>query len=766
MKRINRCKVPFYWMLLVAVVFAPGCAGQKVKDKGRVPRAKESQTAKAPLTLDRPVKKTVVDEKGEVRIVSAPSASAKKIEQTGNDKKGPLPVRAPEVLPTPETRTSKTPTVSKPQFGGPAPRPAERQTEKKVSKERGPKIILNFDNADLFAVIHTIGDLLGINYIVDPDVSGKVTIKTSGGLYTKDLFPIFLLILEVNGQTAIKVGDLYRIVQLKDSPRMPISLRFAGDQKDVSPGGRIIIQIIPLKFLSTGEMTSLLTPFMSEGGTIIADENSNTLLMIDKWANIVRALRLVEAFDVNMFDRVSYRFYPLEHLDAEEVGAFLSDFTSYYEKMPNVLVKFIALTRLNTLLVISTTPLVFEKVEEILHRVDVAVEESEARVHVYFVKNGEAKNLGALLKKVFGKGADTDGKTPTGKTRPKPGGSARLPGNPFSESRKRERETKKTVTSPAAKGQVGKSKQSNQGELADSGALKGKIKITADDIRNALIIQAIPQDYQTILSVLRHVDVLPRQVLIEATIAEITLDANTELGMDWSFTSDSTKTHDTGLLEATVGQLGLKWAIGLTEKWKNTLNALATENKVNILSSPHVLASDNKEARIDVSREVPLASSEWTFTSGTEPVTQTNIQYRDVGVILSVIPHINDSGMVTMEISEEVSELTQSVKVANVEYPSFFKRTINTTLTVRHGQTIAIGGLIRDKEDDSMSGLPCLIHIPVFRYLFGKGKEAITKTELIVLITPRVIINTDDVDAVTAEFKSKVRNVMKRFYPQ
>ena len=117
-----------------------------------------------------------------------------------------------------------------------------------------------------------------------------------------------------------------------------------------------------------------------------------------------------------------------------------------------------------------------------------------------------------------------------------------------------------------------------------------------------------------------------------------------------------------------------------------------------------------------------------------------------------------------MDISQEVSELTQSIRIGNVEYPSFFKRTINTTLTVKHGQTIAIGGLIKDKDDESISGLPCLIHIPVFRYIFGKEKKAIEKTELIVLITPRVIVNTDDVDAVTEEFKSKVKNVMKMFY--
>ena len=194
------------------------------------------------------------------------------------------------------------------------------------------------------------------------------------------------------------------------------------------------------------------------------------------------------------------------------------------------------------------------------------------------------------------------------------------------------------------------------------------------------------------------------------------------------------------------------------------MSAYAKKGKVNVLSSPHVLASDNKEARIDVSREIPIATSEWTFTSGIEPVTQTNIQYRDTGVILSVTPHINERGLVTMDISEEVSDLEkESVKVAGIEYPSFFKRTVSTSLTVKHGQTIAIGGLIKDKEDEGIGGVPCLINIPVVRYLAGKWGKTLRKEELIVLITPKVIVSTDDVDAVTQEFKQKVKTVIKRF---
>jgi len=176
---------------------------------------------------------------------------------------------------------------------------------------------------------------------------------------------------------------------------------------------------------------------MSKGGTIVSDANSNTLIVIDKWLNILKALRLIGTFDVNIFDKVKYRFYPLEYLDAEEMVAFLTDFTSYYEKATNVFVKFIALTRMNTLLVITTAPDVFEKVEEILHRVDVSAEGSQPKIHIYFVKNGKAKGLASLLGKVFKTKSSSEDKTG------KAGGSATIAGNPFSAARVRKKRRKR-----------------------------------------------------------------------------------------------------------------------------------------------------------------------------------------------------------------------------------------------------------------------------------------------------------------------------------
>ncbi len=760
MKRIKFSRSAFYCVLLFTVVFGPGCAGPQPAEWEKIARMDSPDKPEVPLASGRPGKET---------FVSTPSGYVKqRVGRAETETAGALSEEAPSVLPTQGAGATKASAVLKTGQTRPAPRSAERQKKKEPLVEKGPKIVLNFDNADLYAVIGTIAELLGLNYIVDPNVRGKVTINTAGGLYKRDLFPVFLQILEVNGLTAIKEGSLYRIVQLKESTRLPIELRFARGGADAPPMDKIIIQIIPLKFISTQEMTKLVTPFISAGGTVVSDIASNTLLVVDKGLNILKILRLVETFDINMLERVYYRFYPLKYLDAEDVTQTLSDFMSSYEKVTNVMVKFIAISRLNTLFVVSTNPLVFEKIEEILGQIDVIDEEVAPKIYVYFVKNGAAKDLASLLDKVFKKTSSSKEKES------KAGGSTTIPGNPLSKANVKEKKAAKAAAEVKAKEPPKKTSAVTKGEGAGSGTLMAEINITPDETRNALIIEAIPSDHRIIEDILRQIDILPRQVLIEATIAEISLDSSTSLGMQWAF-GKGAAAAGTGSFAAAINKVigtgadaaltGLSYSIGVTDKWFAALNALASEGKVNVLSSPHVLASDGKEAKIDVSREVPVATGQVSVASGAT-LSETTIEYRDTGVILYVTPHINTGGLVTMDISEEVSELEAEVEVAGKKYPSFFKRTVKTTLTVKHGQTIVIGGLIRDKEEEDITGVPCLIKIPVIRYMFGHWKKSVEKIELIVLITPYVIDDLDDVDAVTQEFKQKVRNVMNRFYPQ
>ena len=738
--------------MMLAALFCVGCAGNASMDNSESEKPKAPSEAEILKNVEReyPKSQARAEESGKLRkdstIKEYPSTSQRTTVASTRSKERSNP-RIVNKRNTVTRRLTGTSSLS----------------NKGSGPEEAGQIIFNFDDADLYEVIKTMAELLEINYIVDPGIQGKVTIHTARKLRKSDLFPVFSEILAVNGLTAMKDGHLYKIVPMKDAPRMPLEAVFTQGQKEVPPMNRVIIQIIPLKYISTQEMTKLVTPFLSSGGTLVASVPTNTLVVVDKGSNILKILQLVGTFDVNLLDRVYYRFYPLEYLDAEEVVAIVKEFTASYAGSSDEIVKFIALDRLNTLLAVSTAPEVFDKIEELVHQIDIVDESVAARIFIYFVKNGGANELASLLNNVL------TGKETKKQEKKEAGGTSSVPGNPFSKAKMAEKKAEKK----AAKAGESTKKTAVDKKAADagegSGTLMGEVTITPDEIRNALIIEATPSDYKLIEGILKKIDIMPRQVLIEATIAEITLDSSTKFGVEYAFGQGAGATG-AGFM-ATVGSGGLKYSIGVTNKWYAELNALATKGKLNVISSPHVLASDNQEAKIDVSREIPLASGSTSVSSGTT-LSETTIEYRDTGVILSVTPHINERGLVTMDISEEVSNYEGNMAVGKTtgdsvnEYPVFSKRVVNTTLTVGHGQTIAIGGLIKDREKEETSGLPCLIDVPVVKYLTGSWSKETEKIELIVLITPRVVDDMDDVEAVTNEFKQKVQSVMKQFYPQ
>jgi general secretion pathway protein D len=602
------------------------------------------------------------------------------------------------------------------------------------------KIVLNFDDADLFEVIRTMADILNMNYIMDPNIQGKVTIHTAGELKQNELLSVFFQILELNGLTAVKRGDLHCIVKLKGVGRMSIVPRYGTDAADIVPEEKVVIQIIPLKYISTQEMMKVLTPFISPEGTIISHDSSNTLIVVDKGFNILKVLRMTRAFDIDVLKEVKHRFFPLRTMGAKEAAEALKQIFSAYMISGKAEARFIPIERLNMVLAISSAPQVLDKVSKFIFQLDADRGEVNPRIFVYFVKNGEAKQLSDILKQVFEKDSS---RKETGK---KPEPETKVTGNPFSKKK-----TDSGKETPAVQTAI-------TGSGSGSETLRGEVKITPDEVRNALVIEAVPSDYDIIKRILGSLDVLPRQVLIECTIAEIKLEKSTDLGIEWSYTKDVYP--GSGLLKATMGEGGLEYSVGIANRIKADISAFAKDGRVNILSSPHILASDNKEAKIDISEEIPVASSTYEDTDNSN-VISTNIEYRDTGIILTVTPHINDSGIVSMDVEQEVSELSGDLNVAGNEYPTFFKRRIDTYLTVKHGQTIVIGGLIRSKESDTAKGTPWLVDIPVIRYLFGKESTENHKTELIVLLTPRVVTSLDDVEMVTDEFKRKVKNATR-----
>jgi general secretion pathway protein D len=609
----------------------------------------------------------------------------------------------------------------------------------------------NFDNADINEVIRTLAEILGIQYIADPNLQGQVTIHTAGGMSREDLYPLFFKILEVNGLTAVKDGPVYRISSIQDASRLPLSFKTRPHgAAGLPPEDQVIIQVIPLRNISPTEMSKVLAPFASEGAAIVAHEEARAVLVVDRKANVDKILRMVPAFDLNFFSRMSHRFYFLENSGAMETAAILQEvFASPQQQSPSV--RFLPVERLNAVLSITTDPSILDQVDQMVFQLDAAGQGTEPRVFVYFVRNGTAEDLAGLLNEVYtGRSERTD---TTGEAVDPAYGFSR---NPFA------RKPKTPLIAPTAETAV-------PGAPADgeSTALsRSVVTIIPDPVRNALIVEATPSDYQNIEAILNRIDVLPRQVLIEATIAEISLGDKWELGIEWEYNENRNYDQNQLVRGIISGADGLSYAIEFTNNILNRLDALAQKNKVNIISSPHVLASDNKEAKIDVSTEVPIVSSETTITSGAEPLVTTDIQYRDTGVLLSVTPHINERGLVTMDIYQEVSELAQNIEVAGESYPSFFKRSVDTTLTVAHGQTIVLGGLIRENQTKNRSGVPLLMDIPLLGPLFGSRGDDLSKAELIILLTPRVINSLDDVGAVTQEFERKVRGVMQTFRPQ
>ncbi|MFP4308345.1 MAG: type II secretion system secretin GspD [Desulfococcaceae bacterium] len=630
------------------------------------------------------------------------------------------------------------------------------QTGRPVAPADGERerVVVNFDQADLVEVIRTFAELLEINYILGTGVQGAVTIHTAGELDRRELFAVFFQILEVNGLTAVKEGGLYKILPLQEAPRMSIADGIGSANRPLPPDQRMVLQIIPLDFISADEMAEILTPFISSEGTILSNPDANTLLLVDKDVNVLKALRLVETFDVDLFEQVAYRFYSPRNLTARELAKLLEEILGAFGNGEQSGLRIMAIERLNKILVLASNPKMFRRIEEFLGQLDVPSESAVPRVFIYPVRNGSAEDLADLLTTVFSNEAAAS--DPSAGTGPSSNGEAttessvEIPAaDPFGGDRPNPEGGDGTARAEAA-----------ASPLRGIGTLSRELKITPDPVRNLLIIEAVPPDYQTVEEILRQIDILPRQVLIEVLIAEISLDDQEELGVEWSYEKGE-GSLSTSLLSAQMGSSGLQFALGKEGRWSAALSSLASENKLNVLSRPTVLASDNKEARINVSTQVPVASAQYLFDSGPQGVTQTNIQYRDTGIILSVTPRISDTGMVSMEITQEVSESGDGVDVGGQSFPSFRERKVNTSLTVGDGQPLFIGGLMRERKSRGNAGVPYLSRIPVIGFLFGRDTSASEKSELILMITPRVVRGFQEMDAISEEFEEKVGNIRR-----
>lgn len=611
-------------------------------------------------------------------------------------------------------------------------------------------VVLNFENTDINDVIATIGELLGLDYIIEPGVAGKITIHTSGKMPAGELFPILEQILEINNLTVVRTGKYYRFMPMAEAKRKPLETFIGRDGSGLPSAERIIIQLVPIKFLPVESIKGVLTPLLTKSGSFFDIPNSQTLGLIDTASNVKRLLEIVDALDVNTLERMHVRLFPIQFMKASDLSKELVNiFSTLGIKEKEQFLKFVPIQRINSVLMVGASSEIIQTAEKWIKELDKPVIEGEMGTYVYYVQNGDAGNIAGIITSLYG-----------GKKKPAVSGVA-LPQTTVEPQVIKPPETPKVVEPP--KGPV------TSVEILGAAEVEGEVVVIADKETNSIIIRTSPQNYPVIVETIKRLDKVAVQVLIEIMVAELTLDEKTQFGLEWAIKTGTggfgvdTGSSLGGNIGKSVGQIsapGLSAFVHETDKFIGLFQAYASDSKLNVLLSPMILTSENKPATINIANEVPIETTTFLQT-GTTPVTTRSFQYKSIGTKLTVTPKINEERLVTLNINQEVSQVNEAAQVAVGAPPSFFSRQLQTSVVVNDKQSLILGGLIEDKKDNSRSGVPWLYKIPAVGWLFGAKKDAIRKTELLMLITPHVITNSREAKVVTEEFQSRLESLQK-----
>ena len=717
-------------IILCLMVASVGCAGKKPQwraEPGEKPSQKE---------ILQPQSETATPSPKPGEAASGPLAEGPKTEKPTTP---PVQKPGPQV-PTPPPQATSPPPPASPVRPGEPP--------------RGPGVVFNFDNADLYEVIRVMAEIMKISYIVDPRVKGVVNIHTVGQIPFEDVFPIFQSILKLNGATAVKKGNVYEIGPFGDAKKSYVPPSTGLEPGKLFPEEKYTTQIISLKYIPAAEVSKLIKPFLSDGADIIEHPPHNILIINDLASNIRKSLDIIALFDIDIFAVMRVRIYPILNADVTEVAKEMERIFASFEVSTKsgrgVGITFTPITRINSLLVVSSIPNIFDRVEGWLKELDkTPAEGTKLSVFVYYVQNAKAKDLAEVLKQIF----------------------------VSAKEKKPEFRERVVASEPTPRGVRPSTPTPTAPPKEEAGVVpEGEINIVVDEPNNALVIRAFQRDYRSILETVKKLDIYPKQVLIETMLAEITLDDTTSFGIEWSrfLTSNPPNAQEVtiqgrpptdpfGLGAVSLPQVGIHYSIvELGGRVAASIKAAAIRGRVNVISSPNILASNNKEAKIQIGTAQPILTNTYTTTAtGTPGVVEGTIEYKDVGIIVTVIPRISDGGLVTLEISIEDSSVSQTTLGTLENIPVFRKKTAKTVLSVLEGQMIVIGGLISNEKDVLKSGIPLLSRIPLLGALFGTQRYIARKTELIFLMTPHIITDHMQSDTVTREFREKIEGIRK-----
>ena len=643
-------------------------------------------------------------------------------------------------------------------------------------------IVFNFTDQPIEAVINSVmGDLLHENYSIAQGVKGDVSFSTSQPVNKQQALSILETLLSWTDNAMIRQGDRYVILPSNQAvagklvPQMPVS----------KPSSGLSARLFPLRYISATEMQKLLKPFARDNAFLLVDPARNVLSLAGTPDELANYQDTIDTFDVDWLKGMSIGVYGLQRATVGELMPELQKMFGPDSGMPLAgMVRFLPIERTNSVVAISSQPQYLTEVGDWIHTIDEGGG-NEPQMYVYDVRNMKATDLAKYLRQIYGNGQikdDSAAKVAPGlRTRSLSslngnGGMGGTAANGMGGMG----QGNGNLQPELQQGSQEDSSEEGMDDNTDSGGLEGgatesgaarsldeSTRITAQKSSNQLLIRTRPAQWAEIEAAIKRLDNPPMQVQIETRILEVSLSGELDLGVQWYLgrlagNSASTTVANTPGSQGALGGGGI--GLGATDSLfysfvgsnlQFALHALETSGRTQVLSAPSLVVMNNQQAQIQVGDNIPI--SQTTVNTNTSDTTLSSVEYVQTGVILDVVPRINPGGLVYMDIQQQVSDADNRGNGDSNGNPRISTRSVSTQVAVQSGQTVLLGGLIKQDNSDTVSAVPYLGRVPGLRWLFGNTSKSKNRTELIVLITPRVVTSNSQARQVTDDYRQQLQ---------
>jgi general secretion pathway protein D len=646
----------------------------------------------------------------------------------------------PAVAPT----TAPAPALTEPDDGTPTP------------LLNGEGLLMNFSDAPLQTVLEYLSEQAGLIVVNDTQIEGRITVVNRQPITLDEAIDLINTLLMEEGYTAVRRDRLLRIVLLQDAKLDAIPVRYGNDPDKIGRSDTIITQVVPIRYAEAVDLAEDLSPLIdSDFAEVAANKSSNSLIITDVEANIHRIVEIVTAIDKSISSVTEVRVFALQYADAEDTAQLLEETFAESESAQSSLGRAIsqrfgrfgppgsgggggqnndtgvqgrevtasADDRTNSV-VVSASPELMAVVADVISQLDADTTARES-VMVYHVKHILATDLETAFNELFEDSSSSSTNTARSNQNPRGGNNNR---------------------------------NTSSGDDY-SGSLVGQVTTVANEAINTLMILTPERNFERVQAILDSLDTQQPQVLIRVLIAEVTIDDELDVGVDGEFYNvsgsiDSVLT-DFGVAAASGG---FKAVVLDANDFMVNVRLLQEVGKLEIVSRPYILASDNQPSNILIGEEFPFITNTRETDAGN---TINTIEYREIGLILNVTPQINPDNRVTLDVSQELSALSgRTVAISEqLDAQIIAKRFAKTRVAIQDGQTIVIGGLMEDQYTMNEKKVPLLGDLPLLGAMFRRTQEVKSKTELLLFLTPEIIRDIGELESIGNEIRSQTEIV-------